>query len=250
MNVWLHALDGGAERPLTKGPGGDFQPQWSPDGRTIAFFSSRGGSADIWSVDVASGALTPLTRSAATDANPCFSPDGSRIAYHSDEGGRLEVWIMNRDGSGPRALTRSGVSGHFLRFTRDGQGVVFHAAAGGGHLLRVSVGGGEPEPFADVAGGSHLSFTPGHSRVVDVVGHQVLWTTALQGGERVRLFAFDDPRDRIDYPVLSPDGRFLLFDVFRPMGGDVWWLEGLADGVFDAGGAAPHPPYPPSATRE
>jgi hypothetical protein len=47
----------------------------------------------------------------------------------------------------------------------------------------------------------------------------------------VRLFAFDDPRDRIDYPVLAPDGRSVLFDVFRPMGGDVWWLEGLAEGA-------------------
>jgi len=27
--------------------------------------------------------------------------------------------------------------------------------------------------------------------------------------------------------VLPPDGRFLLFDVFRPSGGDVWLLEGL-----------------------
>ena len=47
----------------------------------------------------------------------------------------------------------------------------------------------------------------------------------------MRLFAFGDPRDRIDYPVLAPDGRSVLFDVFRPMGGDVWWLEGLAEGA-------------------
>ena len=230
MNIWLHALQGGAERALTKGPGGDFQPQWSPDGRTIVFFSSRGGSADIWSVDVASGSLTQLTRDAATDANPCFSPDGSQIAYQSDEGGRLEVWIMQSDGSAPRSLTRSGVLGHFLRFTSGGDAVVFQAAAGGGQLLSVPVAGGEPSPFAEVAGGSHISFTPGFSRVVDVAGHQVLWATPLARGERARLFAFDDPRDRIDYPVLSPDARFVLFDVFRPMGGDVWWLEGLAEG--------------------
>ena len=230
MNIWLHALQGGAERALTKGPGGDFQPQWSPDGRTIVFFSSRGGSADIWSVDVASGSLTQLTRDAATDANPCFSPDGSQIAYQSDEGGRLEVWIMQSDGSAPRALTRSGVLGHFLRFTKGGDAVVFQAAGGAGKLLSVPVAGGEPAPFAEVAGGSHISFTPGFSRVVDVAGHQVLWATPLARGERARLFAFDDPRDRIDYPVLSPDARFVLFDVFRPMGGDVWWLEGLAEG--------------------
>jgi Tol biopolymer transport system component len=227
MNIWLRSLADGAERALTSGPGGDFQPSWSPDGRTIAFFSSRAGSADIWSVDVASGALTPLTTGSATDANPCFSPDGSRIAYQSDPGGRQELWLMGRDGTGPRALTRSGVSGHFLRFTRDGRSVVFLAQGGAGRVMTVPVEGGEPQPLAEIAGGAHISFTPDFSRIVDVVGHQTLWLTRLSGGERTKLFAFDDPRDRIDYPVLSPDGRFVLFDVFRPSGGDIWSLEGL-----------------------
>jgi Tol biopolymer transport system component len=227
MNIWLRSLADGTERALTTGPGGDFQPQWSPDGRTIVFFSSRAGSADIWSADVATGALSALTRSGATEANPCFSPDGSRIAYQSDSRGRQELWVMARDGSAPRALTRSGVAGHFLRFTRDGASVVFVAPGGSGRLMSVPVEGGEPVFLAEVAGGAHISFTPDSSKLVDVVGHQTLWVTKLPGGERAKLFAFDDPRDRIDYPVLSPDGRFVLFDVFRPSGGDIWSLEGL-----------------------
>jgi TolB protein len=230
MNIWLHALGDGSERALTKGAGGDFQPQWSPDGRTIVFFSSRAGSADVWSADVASGTLTPLTRGPATEANPFFSPDGALIAYQSDEGGRLEVWIMKPDGTAPRALTRTGVLGHFLRFSGDGRSVVFQAAGGGGRLLSVPVSGGEPVALVEVAGGSHISFTPDFSRIVDVMGHQALWATTL-AGERTKLFAFDDPRDRIDYPVLSPDARYVLFDVFRPSGGDIWSLDGLREGA-------------------
>ncbi len=230
MNIWLRSLQDGSERALTTGPGGDFQPRFSPDGKSVVFFSSRAGSADIWSADVATGALTQLTKSGATDANPCYSPDGSKIAYQSDEGGRLEVWVMGARGEAPKALTRSGVSGHFLRFTRDGSAVVFMAAGSTGHLMTVPVDGGEPQPFADVTGGSHISFTPDDSRVADVLGHQTVWLSPVAGGERTRLFAFDDPRDRIDYPVLSPDGHALLFDVFRPSGGDIWALEGLAAG--------------------
>ena len=227
MNIWLRSLADGTERALTTGPGGDFQPRFSPDGRNVVFFSSRSGSADIWSADAATGALAQLTRGAATDANPCYSPDGARIAYQSDEGGRLEVWIMGARGDAPKPLTRAGVSGHFLRFTRDGGAVVFMAAGGGGHLMAVPVEGGEPKAFADVTGGSHISFTPDFSRIADVLGHQTVWLSPVAGGERTKLFAFDDPRDRIDYPVLSPDGRALLFDLFRPSGGDVWALEGL-----------------------
>ena len=227
MNIWLRSLADGTERALTTGPGGDFQPRFSPDGRNVVFFSSRSGSADIWSADAATGALAQLTRGAATDANPCYSPDGARIAYQSDEGGRLEVWIMGARGDAPKPLTRAGVSGHFLRFTRDGGAVVFMAAGGGGHLMAVPVEGGEPKAFADVTGGSHISFTPDFSSIADVLGHQTVWLSPVAGGERTKLFAFDDPRDRIDYPVLSPDGRALLFDLFRPSGGDVWALEGL-----------------------
>ena len=60
MNLWLHAADG-SDRQLTRGPGGDYQPNWAADGKTIAFFSSRAGQNDIWTVDVADGTLHRLT---------------------------------------------------------------------------------------------------------------------------------------------------------------------------------------------
>ena len=40
-----------------------------------------------------------------------------------------------------------------------------------------------------------------------------------------KVFEFDDPDARIDYPVWSPDGRWILFDRFQPQGGDVWAVE-------------------------
>jgi Tol biopolymer transport system component len=62
---------------------------------------------------------------------------------------------------------------------------------------------------------------------IDVVGHKVVWTTDLASGEREVVFEFDDPDVRIDYPVWSPDGRWLLFDRLKPQGGDIWMLESL-----------------------
>src|SRR4029077_9125922 len=58
MNIWLHDRQDRSDRPLTSGPGGDYQANWSPDSRTLVFFSSRSGAANIWSVEVSSGALT------------------------------------------------------------------------------------------------------------------------------------------------------------------------------------------------
>jgi Tol biopolymer transport system component len=228
MNIWVQTLRGGAARQLTRGPGGDYQPNWSPDGARLAFFSSRSGNLDVWTVEVASGTLGQLTTNPSIDFNPCFSPDGRLIAYQSDQGGRLEVWLMNADGSGARQLTHEGVGGHFLRFSADGKAVVFRCPCGPKpRTMQVPIMGGDPQPLPDVAGGSHMSFSPDSSRIMDVVGHKAFWVSPLTGGTPASVFEFDDPDARVDYPVWSPDGRFILFDRFRPQGGDVWLMEDL-----------------------
>jgi Tol biopolymer transport system component len=60
---------------------------------------------------------------------------------------------------------------------------------------------------------------------MDVAGHKVLWVSPLDDGTPEKVFEFDDPDTRIDYPVWSPDGRWILFDRFSPQGGDIWMME-------------------------
>jgi Tol biopolymer transport system component/predicted Ser/Thr protein kinase len=228
MNIWLFTLADSNARQLTTGHGGDFQPNWSPDAKRIAFFSSRSGSPNIWELEVASGALRRLTSNAGMSVNPFFSPDGTLIAYQSDHSGRLEVWVMNADGSGPRRLTNVGVTGHFMRWSDAGREVIFRCTCSGKPAtMKVSVDGGDPQPFAEMMGGSHLSFSPDHSRIMDVVGHRVLWVSPVNGGKPERVYEFPDPGVRIDYPVWSPDGKWVLFDRFRPQGGDIWAMNDL-----------------------
>ena len=229
MNIWLHGLSDGSLRQITRGPGGDYQPNWSPDGRALAFFSSRGGRPGIWTVEVATGRMRQLSRGRHIDVNPFFAPDGGRIAFQSDRAGRLEVWVMDADGGAARQLTSVGVSGHFLRWSSDGRWIVFRCPAGGtSRTMRVPADGGEPEPTAEVQGGAHMSFSPDGSHIMDVVAHKTLWVSPLAGGSPERVFEFDDPGVRIDYPVWSPDGRWVLFDRFLPQGGDVWLMRDFA----------------------
>ncbi|MDP9158648.1 MAG: protein kinase [Acidobacteriota bacterium] len=228
MNVWLFSLVDSTTRQLTSGNGGDFQPTWSPDAKTIVFFSSRSGSPNIWKVAVTSGALTRLTSNAGLSVNPFFSPDGELIAYQSDQSGRLEVWVMKADGSSPRRLTNVGVTGHFMRWSDDGKDVIFRCTCSGKPaVMRVSVEGSDPQPFAEIMGGSHMSFSPDRSRIVDVVGHRVLWVSPIKSGKPEKVYEFPDPDVRIDYPVWSPDGKWVLFDRFRPQGGDIWSMSGV-----------------------
>jgi Tol biopolymer transport system component/predicted Ser/Thr protein kinase len=227
MNLYLHSLVDGSNRQLTRGPGGDFQPQWSPDGKRLAFFSSRFGNADIWLVDIASGALTQLTSDHALDINPFFSPDGAHIAFQSDRSGRLEVWVMKSDGSEQRQLSKIGVTGHFLRWSRDGASVVFRCPCGGKpQTYQVPLAAADPVPLnSEIAGGSHMSFSSDYSLIMDVVGHKTLWVSPVSTGKPVKVYEFPDGESRIDYPVWSPDGKWLLFDRFRPQGGDIWMIK-------------------------
>ena len=229
MNIWLFTLADSSTRQLTTGHGGDFQANWSPDENKIAFFSSRSGSPNIWEVEIGSGTLRHLTSNSGVNVNPFYSPDGKLIAYQSDQSGRLEVWVMNADGSNPRRLTNVGVIGHFMRWAADGLGIVFRCTCNGKPAtMKVSVSGGEPQPFAEtMMGGSHMSFSPDRTRIMDVVGHKVLWVSPVNGGKPEKVYEFPDPDVRIDYPVWSPDGRWVMFDRYRPQGGDIWAMSGV-----------------------
>lgn len=242
MNLWIHTLEDSSTRRLTTGPGGDFQPRWSPDAERIVFFSSRAGNADIWAVDVATGVLQQLTGDPALDVNPFYSPDGRRIAFQSDRGGRKEVWLMAADGTGQRQLSTGGAADHFMVWTPDGDSILYNVKTREGNSqYELSVEEGERRPFRDVRGGYHMSFSPDSSLVMDVAGHKVLWVTPVGNAGEIRgaesgstapaglgprqVFEFEDPEVRIDYPVWSPDGRWVLFDRSRPTGSDVWLLE-------------------------
>ena len=226
MNIWVTSLKDGSVRQLTRGPGGDYQPNWSPDGHWIAFFSSRAGNVDIWVIEVSTGTVKQLTHDPSIEVNPFFSPEGKKIAYQSDKSGRLEVWVMNADGSEPRQLTRVGVMGHFLRWAPEGDAIVFRCLCGGKpQSMQVALSGGDPQPLPEVIGGSHMSFSPDYSRIMDVLGHKVLWVSPLKGGKPQKVFEFEGKDVRIDYPVWSPNGKWVSFDRFRPQGGDVWMME-------------------------
>jgi Tol biopolymer transport system component/predicted Ser/Thr protein kinase len=227
MNIWVRSLDSCAEKQVTRGAGGDFQANWSPDGRRIVFFSIRSGTVDLWRVGIPGGELERLTDGDSIDINPFYSPDGKHIAFHSDRDGRLELWVMDANCANPRQLTHCGVGGHFVRWSRDGGSIYFRCpTAGSVNILRASLSGGEPAAFASVPGGSHISLSPDESMIMDVLNHKAIWVAPVGGGEARKAFELGDPESRIDYPVWSPDGRWVLFDHLRPEGGDIWMLEG------------------------
>jgi dipeptidyl aminopeptidase/acylaminoacyl peptidase len=84
INLWLVGIDGSSLRPLTTAAARDGGARWSPDGRTIAFVSDRGGASQIWTIDPAGGEAAPLTRFPVDVDHVQWSPDGGRIAFSAE----------------------------------------------------------------------------------------------------------------------------------------------------------------------
>ena len=82
-----------------------FNPDWSPDGSTLVFESTREGQFAIYTINVDGSDSQKLTDGSANDEQPEWSPDGRQIVFISDRDGYLQLYIMNTDGSGQRRLT-------------------------------------------------------------------------------------------------------------------------------------------------
>jgi TolB protein len=66
--------DAGPSKAVTRDPGLDAAPTWSPDGKRIAFHSTRGGALNIWAMGDDGAAPVQLTHHAAGARNPVWSP--------------------------------------------------------------------------------------------------------------------------------------------------------------------------------
>ena len=82
QNIWLLPLDHGDAIQLTRGDK-DGQPRWSPDGKQLAFVSSRGDKAQVFLLPIAApgGEARQLTSMENGAHRPSWSPDGGRIAF-------------------------------------------------------------------------------------------------------------------------------------------------------------------------
>jgi Tol biopolymer transport system component len=106
--------DGSDVRQLTDAPGFDGGPNYSPDGRDIAFDSERDGDADIWVMRRDGGDPTQLTgedpAEDAADILTAWSPDGRFIAFSSNRDSTpdvetSDVYVIRADGSDETNLT-------------------------------------------------------------------------------------------------------------------------------------------------
>jgi len=122
------ALDAGASvqhaltiRRVIWGDGGNAAPQFSPDGKRIAFMSNRDGPWQIWvsDVDGSRARQVSFTESAGT---PRWSPDGTSIAFDAPFEGGTWIFVVRVDQT---ERAKPIVEGLVPSFSRDGKWIYF-----------------------------------------------------------------------------------------------------------------------------
>ncbi len=82
-DIWLIPSTGGTPRQLTSSEKADDRPRWSPDGKNIAFNSTRDGSPQIYLIDVTGGEARKVTSIPNGTSNHIWMPDGKTLIFQT-----------------------------------------------------------------------------------------------------------------------------------------------------------------------
>lgn len=130
----LHVADADGQRARTILTSNKplLSPDWSPDGKHLAYVSFETGRAAIFVQEVATGKRYQLTNFRGLNGAPAWSPDGKKIAMTLSRDGNAEIYIYYLD---ERRLLR--VTNHYEIDTEpswapDGKSLVFTSGRSGG----------------------------------------------------------------------------------------------------------------------
>lgn len=234
-SLWRQKIDSQTTQQLTDGPGYDYQPDWSPDGKSVVYVSYQKDAMELWLLDLASGQSQQLTKGDAVNVEPRWSPDGKQIAFVSTsynkrfhifradvKAGKLEN-IVRLTGETRSDLPRYYYSAFDTEispaWTRDGKEILFisnrgHIHGSGGFWRMRAEPGAEAREihYEETNWKARPDFSPDDSRIVysSYLGGQwhQLWLMPANGGDAFPLTYNGWDCTNVRW---SPDGKQLAF---------------------------------------
>jgi Tol biopolymer transport system component len=225
-SIYLQRVDGTAVTQLTSDSADDAYPVFSPDGKQVAFSSTRTGTWQIYVMDLDGHNITQVTSGTGQSIHPSFSPDGSKLVYCSlgSRSGQWELWTVNLKTNEKRMIG----NGLFPTWSPDKSTdrIAFQRARQRGSrwfsLWTMDLVGGEGRHVTEVAvstnaaiispawnpDGKRLAFTtvvqPTRASGTRPKGQTDIWVIDADGANRQRI---TDGRATNLTPYWAPDNR-------------------------------------------
>ena len=231
-DIWKVPSTGGQAQRLTLHEADDIKPKWSPDGKTIAFASSRSGNFDIWTISSDGGQAVQVTFHSAWDSISTWSRDGQWLVFYSYRSGSLELWKIGKDGGIPIQITTDG--GRDAMVSPDGNLIVYargdssmwrkgyHGSANWDIYTTALQGPSMPKQLTTFDGNEfYPCYTPDGKTIYYLREDDVplkdgnkapvfnLWKMGVNGESQTQVTAFDND---MMAPDLSSDGKLLVFE--------------------------------------
>jgi len=235
-------------RQITHVDGDAIKPDWSPDGRRIAFALNE-CSVAIMNADGSNLTVLPSQTPGGCEGDPSFTPDGSRLVYERYDPSIEDdaVWSMNLDGTDRQRITSAGAPDpnvspdgktvSFLGGPEDAT-ALFTASLDGSDLFQVTPSIGVAFKHDWAPDGRHLAITDNGN---DLSKPANIATIRPDGTGLRYLTHYRSPELRAYVGSYSPDGQWIVFRLenhgsyglyrMRPDGSDL------------------HPILPPSSFR-
>jgi dipeptidyl aminopeptidase/acylaminoacyl peptidase len=224
-DIWIVPTSGGDPRRLTASPSADNNPRWSPDGKSIAFISTRSGAPQVWMINPEGGEAWQVTTLSTGAAGVIWSPNGKNLAFTSSVYPDCADDEANKKKA--EAAEKSKVKGRifdtlFFRYWnawRDGtRSHVFVVPAAGGRAVDVTPGDFDAPPM-DLGGHQDYAFSPDGKEIAFVrnvdpdlklaIGtNNDVFTTPASGGP---ITAITTNKANDNQPSYSPDGKYLAY---------------------------------------
>jgi TolB protein len=231
--LWRQRLDSKEALQLTDGPGYDYQPDWSPDGKSVVYVSYQKDAMELRLLDLASGTSRQLTSEGAVNVEPRWSPDGKKIVWVSTQyNRRFHIFmadvvhgslrnVARLTGETKSTLPRYYYSAYDMEinpaWTRDGKEILFvsnkgHIHGTGGFWLMKAEPGAEAREihYEETNWKARPDFSPDGSRMVysSYLGGQWhnLWLMPAKGGDAFPISYGDWDETNVRW---SPGGKMV-----------------------------------------